>query len=138
MKRLFVKAGKLLGCVIVLFPLLCWSGYRTDSGPSKAVVLTVYMEAGKPIYRLNGKEVEDRRDNSLLRNLTEVVRERGAKIPALVIVDVRAPLTEFGKLETALDKVDLTSERRLFVGNFQDGTMNEIHWEAKALPIPKD
>jgi hypothetical protein len=138
MKRLFVKAGQLIGCVIVLFPLLCWSGSRTDSGQTKPVVLTVYMEAGKPIYKLNGKEVEDRRDNSLLRNLTEVVRERGAKIPAFVIVDVRAPLTEFGKLETALDKVDLTSGRRLFVGNFQDGTMNEIHWEDKTLPIPKD
>lgn len=138
MKPLLMKFGKHAACLIVLFPLICWSGSQTESGRTKPLVLTVHVEAGKPTYKLDGKEVEDRRDNSLLRNLAEVVRKRGEKIPVFVIVDVRAPLTEFGKLETALDKVDLTSERRLFVGDFRDGTMNEIHWEEKALPIPKD
>lgn len=138
MQRLFVKAAKLASWVIVFFPLLCWSGPRTESSQTKPLVLTVYVEAGRPIYKLDGKEVEDRRDNSLLKNLTEEVQKRGTNIPVSVIVDVRAPLTEFGKLETALDKAGLTSERRLFVGDFRDGQMNEIHWEQKSLPIPKD
>lgn len=132
-----LRASK-IACLIVLLPLLCWAAPQTESSRTKPLVLTVYLEAGKTVYKLDGKKVEDRRDNSLLWNLTQEVKERGARIPVLVIVDVEAPLTEFGKVETALDKADLTSERRLFAGDFRNGTMNEIHWEQKALPIPKD
>jgi hypothetical protein len=39
--------------------------------------------------------------------------------------------------ETALDKIDMPN-RRLFVADFNDGTMNEIHLDTKASLIPKD
>ncbi|HVA16863.1 MAG TPA: hypothetical protein VMV59_04015 [Candidatus Dormibacteraeota bacterium] len=64
------------------------------------------------------------------------MKKHGTKIPAFIIIDVRAPFSEVGKLETALDKVDLTYERRLFVTDFRDGTMNEIHWDDTSIPIP--
>lgn len=56
-------------------------------------------------------------------------------VPVDIIVDVRAPFSEVGKLETALDKSDLTN-RRVYVSNFKDGTMNEIHWDERAVPLP--
>lgn len=105
--------------------------------PSKAVLLTVHMQSGKPTYKLNGKEVENRKDNSLLRNLGDVATQRGARTTVFIIVDVKASFAEVRKLETALDKIDMPS-RRLFVADFPDGTMNEIHWDVKALPIPKE
>jgi hypothetical protein len=89
------------------------------------------------VYKLNGKRVEDRKDNSLLKNLAEVVTARGSKTPVFIIIDVHAPFTEIGKLETALDKADLTYARRLFVTDFRKGTMNEIHWDHSAVPIPR-
>lgn len=138
MKSLSVKTLKHAVCVVVLLPILVLAKPQTDTSGTNPLVLTVQIESGKSIYKLNGKEVEDRRDNSLIQNLTKVVRQRGNKIPVFIVVDVRAPLTEVGKLETALAKVDLTSNTRLFVSNFRNGTMNEIHWDEKAFSIPKD
>lgn len=120
--------------VLNLFPLTPCVAQRAESKP---VILSVQMEHGKPVYKLNGKTVEDRRDNSLLNNLMQVANERGRTTEVLVIVDEKAPFTEVGKLETALDKIDMPN-RRLFVADFPDGTMNEIHLDPKALPIPRD
>jgi len=93
------------------------------------------MQGEALVYRVNGRRVEDTRKNSLLTNLGNVVRTRGIDTPVFVIIDVRAPFSEAGKLETALDKAGLT-HRRLFVSDFRDETMNEIHWDATAVPIP--
>ena len=93
------------------------------------------MQKGAIVYRLNGRRVEESRKNSLLTNLGGVAEAQGLDVPVYVVVDVRAPFTEVGKLETALDKIGLTS-RRLFVADFGDGTMNEIHWNQNAIPIP--
>jgi hypothetical protein len=138
MKFSFTRTGRIALWLIVLIFLLCPAESMTQASGPRPLVLTVQIEAAKPIYKLNGKEVEDRRDNSLLKNLTEAAKRRGTKIPVIEIIDVRAPLTEVGKLETTLDKVDFTSNRRLFVSDFHGGTMNEIHWDHRALPIPKD
>ncbi len=107
-----------------------------ETAESKPIVLSVKMEHGKSVYRLNGKTVEDRRENSLLNNLMQVATERGNKTLVLVIVDERAPFTEAGKLQTALDKIDMPN-RKVFIADFADGTMNEIHWDDKAIAIPK-
>ena len=138
MKSLLIKSAKQAVCVIVLLPILVGAVPQTGTSRTKPLVLTVQVEARKSVYKIDGREVEDRTDNSLIQNLTKAVRQRGTKIPVFVVIDVQAPLTEVSKLETALDKVDLTSDRRLFVGDFRSGTMNEIHWDEKALPIPKD
>ena len=71
-----------------------------------------------------------------MTNLGNIVRVRGLRIPVFIIIDVRASFSEVGKLETALDKIDLTYERRVFVTDFRGGTMNEIHWDETAIPIP--
>ncbi len=110
---------------------------QTHKPESKPVVLSVQVKEGKPLYRLNGKIVENRRENSLLNNLMQVVNERGNKIPVFLIIDERAPFTEASKLQTALDKIDMPN-RRMFIADFLDGTMNEIRVERKAVPIPKD
>ena len=53
----------------------------------------------------------------------------GTEVPVVIVIDVRASFSEVGKLETALDKADLT-HRRLFVSDFgSDALMNEIHWD---------
>jgi hypothetical protein len=104
---------------------------------SKPVVLSVQIEHGKPVYKLNGKTVEDRRENSLLNNLMQAATDRGNNTEVLLVVDEKAPFTEVGKLETALDKIDMPN-RRLFIADFNDGTMNEIHLDMKASPIPKE
>jgi hypothetical protein len=96
------------------------------------------MEQRSLVYKLNGKRVEDRWDNSFLKSLAKVATARGSKTVVFIIVDVRAPFTEVGKLETALDKANLTYDRRLFVSDFRGGTMNEIHWDNAAIPIPKN
>jgi hypothetical protein len=102
----------------------------------KPLVLSAEIVKGMMIYKLDGKRVEDSKSNSLLTNLTAIVRARGNAIPVFVIVDVRAPFSEAGKLDTALAKADLLRERKLFVTNFRDGTMNEIHWDETGIPIP--
>lgn len=103
--------------------------------PQPVVLLARVQKNGIVIYRLNGKRVEDSVQNSLLMNLGGIVRSRGMTVPVDIIVDVRAPFSEVGKLETALDKSDLTN-RRVYVSNFKDGTMNEIHWDERAVPLP--
>jgi len=129
-------------CIVLacFFLVSMWPGrmVASQNEESKPLVLTAQMELGALVYKLNGKRVEDRRDNSLLKNLVEVVTTRGTKIAVFIIVDVRAPFAEVGKLETALDKADLTYKRRLFVADFQAGTMNEIHWDEGPVPIPRD
>ena len=72
-----------------------------------------------------------------LNNLMQVATDRGSNAAVILIIDEKAPFTEVGKLETALDKIDMPN-RRLFVADFDDGTMNEIHLDPKALPVPKD
>jgi hypothetical protein len=126
----------LIAALVVLspFPLTLCVAQRAESKP---VTLSVQIEHGKPVYKLNGKIVEDRRENSLLNNLMQVATRRGGNTEVLLIIDEKAPFTEVGKLETALDKIDMPS-RRLFVADFNDGTMNEIHLDTKASPIPKD
>lgn len=138
MKCSWRQFSKSLASLIALLLIACVAASQNENEKPKPVVLSVQMERGTLIYRLNGKTVEDRRDNSLLKNLTEVVTERGTNVPIFIIIDVRASFAEVGKLETALDKVDLTSKRRLFVTDYRDNTMNEIHWDEKAMPIPRD
>ncbi len=134
MKRLILPALFLLTAV-AMAQLLSSSG--GDKRQNRAVLLIVQMHSGKLTYKLDGKQVETRRDNSLLKTLGEVATQRGAKTPVFIIVDERAPFTEIGKLETALDKIDMPN-RRLFVADFPDGTMNELHWDVKPLPIPAE
>jgi len=125
-------------CCAVLAAVL-FSGVATSQTKKttpQAVVLSARMERGRLIYRLNGKRVEDTINNSLLTNLTEIVKTRGTKVPVIIIIDVQAPFTEVGKLETAFDKADLTYSRRLFVTDFRGGIMNEIHWDQTPVPIP--
>ena len=110
-----------------------WS--QTEPQAAHPVVVSAEMQRGVIVYRVNGRRVEDRRKNSLLTNLGKVADTRGLDVPVHIVIDVRAPFTEVGKLETALDKISLTS-RRLFVADFHDGTMNEIHWDQNAIPIP--
>lgn len=119
----------------VLFVHLCLASQGQTSLP---IVVSARMEKGALVYRVDGKTVEDSKENSLLTNLARIAKVRGNEIPVFIIVDVRAPFTEVGKLETALDKVDLTHSRRLFVADFRDATMNEIHWDQTPVPIPSN
>lgn len=122
--------------VIVFATLLVTANIAKPVGNvSHTVIVSARMENGALVYRLNGKRVEDRRDNSLLTNLTNIVKTQGTEAPVLIIIDVRASFTEVGKLETALDKAGLT-RYRLFVSNFSNGVMNEIRWDETAVPIP--
>jgi len=137
MKRLLKQ---LIATLIVLNPfalILCVAASQPERAESKPVVLSVQIEHGSPVYKLNGKTVEDRRENSLLNNLGQVATDRGSNTTVFVIIDEKAPFTEVGKLETALDKIDMPN-RRLFVADFADGTMSEIHLDPKALPIPRE
>lgn len=123
--------------LLVLAP--SWNAHSqsllAQTSPQPVVLVARMQKNGVVTYRLNGKKVEDSVQNSLLMNLGGVVRSRGKKVPVDIIVDVRAPFSEVGKLETALDKSDLTN-RRVYVSNFKDGTMNEIHWDDRAIPLP--
>jgi hypothetical protein len=110
-----------------------WS--QTEQQTAHPIVVSAQMQDGTLVYRVNGRRVEDTRQNSLLTNLANVVRTRGVDVAVFIIIDVRAPFSEVGKLETALDKADL-KHRRLFVSDFRDATMNEIHWDETAIPIP--
>lgn len=110
---------------------------RRHGKTESPVVLSVQMENGSKVYRLDGRRVENSVENSILTNLGRVVRTRGTRIPALIIIDVRAPFSEVDKLETALDKAGIT-QCRIFVTNFKGGTMNEIHWDETPIPLPPD
>jgi hypothetical protein len=94
------------------------------------------MEKGSLVYKVNGKTVEDSKENSLLTNLARIAKSQSSDVTVFIVIDVRAPFTEVGKLETALDKVALNHSRRLFVTDFRDATMNEIHWDRTPIPIP--
>jgi hypothetical protein len=111
---------------------------QSQEQASRPVVVSAQMVKRTLIYKVNGKIVEDSPKNSLLTNLGNIAIARGLKIPVFIIVDVRAPFSEVGKLETALDKIDLTYSRRLFVTDFRDGKMNEIHWDNTPIPIPQN
>lgn len=120
--------------VIVVFgPRLNSQVHRVASNP---LVLSAQMVKGTLMYRLNGKRVEDSKENSLLENLEYIAKTRGTDIPVIIVIDARAPFTEMGKLGTALDKVELTHNRRFYVSYFTDGRMNEIHWDDTSIPIP--
>jgi hypothetical protein len=113
-----------------------WLASQAQTSPP--VVVSARMEKRGLVYKVNGKTVEDNKDNSLITNLSRIAKVRGNEVPVIIIVDVRAPFTEVGKLETALDKVELTHSRRLFVTDFRDSTMNEIHWDQTPVPIPSN
>jgi hypothetical protein len=102
---------------------------------SQPVIVSARIVRGSLIYKVNGKRVEDSIRNSLLTNLGAIVAARGNELPVLIIIDVHAPFSEVGKLETALDKADL-KHYRLFVTDFSDGVMNEVHWDETGIPIP--
>ena len=99
------------------------------------VVISIRMLKGSAVYRVDRKVVENTRENSLLTNLEAVASSKGLDWPILILVDVNAPLREIGKLETAVAKIDF-SNHRLFVGDFQTGTMEELHWGQVSVPIP--
>jgi len=124
-----------LALLWVIFAPMWLASQAQTSSP---VVVSARMEKGGLVYKVNGKTVEDSRNNSLITNLARIAKERGNEAPVIIIVDVRAPFTEVGKLETALDKVELTHSRRLFVTDFRDSTMNEIHWDQTPVPIPSN
>jgi len=127
---------RLLGAAVALI-LSCNAIYGHTSKPAiQPLVLSVQMEKGKLIYKLDGKQVEDSVQNSLLTNLGRIVRARGTNFSVWIIIDVRAPFSEVGKLETALDMSGLT-RRRIFVTDFADQFMNEIHWDERAVPLPR-
>lgn len=126
---------KRLALLWVIFAPI-WLASQNQTLPP--VVLSARMEKGALVYKVNGKTVEDSKGNSLLTNLARIAKVRGNEIPVFIIVDVRAPFAEVGKLETALDKVELTHSRRLFVTDFHDSTMNEIHWDQTPVPIPSN
>jgi hypothetical protein len=119
--------------------LVVWLPFVANAAPDTVahpVVVSAQVENGSLVYKVNGRKVEDNKENSLLTNLAQIVKERGTEIPVFIIIDVRAPFTEMGKLETALDKADLVHSRRLFVADFRSGRMNEIHWDETPIPVP--
>src|SRR5229473_4367638 len=94
-------------CCLFLFPLLLLpaKNLQTKEALSRPVVVSAQMESGGLIYKVDGKRVEDSRRNSLLTNLGNIQDVRGRDVPVFIVIDVRAPFSEVGKLETALDKV---------------------------------
>jgi hypothetical protein len=127
-------------CRVVLYLLAVLvltfsSGSWAQKNDGQSLVVSVQIVKGTRVYRVNRKVVEDTRDNSLLTNLETAAAERGLDYPVIVLVDVKAPFTEVGKLETALDKIDF-KHRRLFVGDFETAVMNEFHWDQNGVPIP--
>ena len=99
------------------------------------MVISVRILKGSAVYRVDRKVVENTRENSLLTNLETVASAKGLDWPVIVLVDVKAPLKEIGKLETAVAKIDF-SNHRVFVGDFQRGVMEELHWGQGSVPIP--
>jgi hypothetical protein len=128
--------GLLLSCFL-LVPLLFSpeATSQTKERTVQPVVVSARVKDGDVIYRVNGKRVEDSRKNSLLTNLGDILKSRGNEVPVFIVIDVRARISEVGKLETALDKVGLI-HYRLFVSNFRDNVMNELHWDETGIPIP--
>jgi hypothetical protein len=121
--------------LFVTFLLIFATCSLAQPHPARPVVVSAQMQGASVVYRVNGRRVEDSRENSLLTNLGKAADTRGLDVLVFIIIDEHAPFKEVGKLETALDKIGLTS-RRLFVADFHDGTMNEIHWDQNAIPIP--
>ena len=135
--RIVSKYMAVLFCSILFsLPLSPSTASQTKGDAPQPVVVSAQMENGMLVYKVNGKRVEDSRKNSLLTNLEGVLDARGSEVPVFIVIDVRAPFSEVGKLETALDKVGLT-HYRLFVSNFRNEVMNEIHWDETAIPIPR-
>ena len=132
-KRLFA-----LGTLFVVLSAGTVLHSQQSGTAPKPLILSSQMENGALVYRLNGKRIEDSKENSLLTNLEQIVEKRGTGVAVFVVIDARAPFTEIGKLATALDKVELTQNRRFFVSYFNDGMMNEIHWDDKSIPIPRN
>lgn len=130
------RSAVVLACSLfaALLPMGSVMSQALASGP-RPVVVSVRLERGTLIYRLNGRRIEDRANNSLLTNLGRTVEERGTGATVFIVIDVRAPFSAVGKVETALDKVGLT-HYRLFVSNFRGGIMNEIHWDETPIPLP--
>jgi hypothetical protein len=129
-----ITTNRLALLCVILSPMWLASQAQT----SLPVVVSARMEKGGLVYKVNGKTVEDNKDNSLITNLARIAKLRGSEVPVFIIVDVRASFIEVGKLETALDKVELNHSRRLFVTDFHDSTMNEIHWDQTPIPIPSN
>ncbi|SRR6266481_1654521 len=121
----------LLAVLVLTFSAGSWA----QKNDGQSLVVSVQIVKGTRVYRVNRKVVEDTSHNSLLTNLETAAAERGLDYPVIVLVDVKAPFTEVGKLETALDKIDF-KHRRLFVGDFETAVMNEFHWDQNGVPIP--
>ena len=127
-------------CFRMPFVFLClalaamplWSQSPAD----RQIIISSEVSGSATLYKINGKVVEDKPGNSLIKNLTDIVRTRGSSSPIVVIIDRRASFAEVGKLETALDKVGITGETKIYIANFQTKTMNEIHWESGSKPLP--
>jgi len=121
--------------VSVLSLLSVSIGSQAQQANHMPVIVSVRVTAGSFVYRVDRKIVENTRKNSLLTNLEEIASRRGLNCPIIIIVDENAPLSEIGKLETAADKIDFT-RRRLFIADFHQGTMEELHWGGVSMPIP--
>jgi|SRR5579864_259073 len=126
--------------LLVLWFALVFCGIanaQTSEGTPRPVVVSARVKNGMIVYKVNSRIVENSVRNSLITNLGSVLKTQGRETPIFIVVDVRASFAEFGKIETALDKVDLPN-RRFFVTNFTDNIMNEIHWDDKPIPIPSN
>jgi|HubBroStandDraft_6_1064221.scaffolds.fasta_scaffold840444_1 biopolymer transport protein ExbD len=136
-RPLVSSRGLLFACLVLISSLLpLSSSSQPKEHAPQPVAVSAQMENEILVYRVNGKRVEDSQTNSLLINLERILQERGSEVPVFIIIDIRAPFSEVGKLETALDKVGM-AQRRLFVTNFRDRTMNEIHWDETPIPMPE-
>lgn len=126
--------------LLVLWFALAFCGIsnaQTSESTPRPVVVSARVKNGRIVYKMNGRIVENSARNSLITNLGNVLKTQGRETPIFIVVDVRAPIAQFGHIETALDKVDLPN-RRFFVTNFTDNMMVEIHWEVKPIPIPSN
>jgi hypothetical protein len=57
-------------------------------------------------------------------------------VPVILVIDTHAQFSEVGKLETALDKAGFSDGITIYVANFVDKTMNQIHWDSSSKPLP--
>ena len=122
-------------CLVWMILVLVRSPVRAQTAAVKPIILSARVENGAIAYKLGRMLVEDKKDNSILANLARTAKANGTDTPVFVIVDFRAPFSEFSKLATALDKADFI-HRRFFVAHFNDGTMVEIHWNQESMTIP--
>lgn len=126
--------------LLVLWFALAFCGIsnaQTSGRTPRPVVVSARVKNGKIVYKVNGRIVENSVRNSLITNLGNVLKTQGRETPVFIVVDVCAPIAQFGHIETDLDKVDLPN-RRFFVTNFTDAIMNGIHWDDKPIPIPSN